>query len=90
MAARGIGQDFWREEFIENTRLNADLIDGLSTSRILGCFTFLRDKLLKTQGYNLALSGKSIYQLLASEVVLLGKTSFEEKMKFVGRLSIAM
>ncbi len=90
MAARGVGQDFWRKEFIENIRLNNELIDGLATSRILGCFTFLREKLLKTQTYNLALSQTSIYQSLVTEIGALRSSTFSTKMQFVGKLSNAM
>ena len=90
MATRGVGKDFWQKEFIENILLNNELIDGLATSRILGCFTFLREKLLKTQTYNLALSQTSIYQSLVIDIGALRSTAFNTKMQFIGRLASAM
>lgn len=82
--------EYWAKSFVHTSFVRNELIDMLSSEKVLDCFSYLRSKFLKAPKYNLALTGGNAYQKLIARARLLRNSSVSEKLSFVTEVDLAM
>lgn len=81
---------FWRTYFLEDAAINRNLLELLNERQIQECLKYLREKLLRVNKYNLAVSDSSVYQKSIRECIQLENQSIDRKLAFLSRLHVDM
>lgn len=80
---------FWKKYFL-TTSIPKVLLETLGNEEIFDCFAYLRNGLLKTPKYNLALTDKNEYRLLVNCANQLMNAPIDEKLGFVEEVNSHM
>lgn len=83
-------REFWAKAFVHTPFLREELVDLLPNEEVLDCFSYLRNKFLRTPKYNVSMTSGNIYQNLITKAKIVSKGTVLRKLAFLNEVDEAM